>query len=145
MKNIITAIALSVATATTASANTCNVNPNAIIDYPGYHGTQKAWYDKGEYLFMFSAVSHHADPISYKTWNNVESIVTNYRLDKATCTLSEIEVVITENKERFEAPVVEAPAPVAEPASAPAPEPVAEAAPEEPAKPKRRGWWSLGK
>ena len=107
MKNIITAIALSVATATTASANICNVNPNAIIDYPGYHGIQKSWYDKGEYLFMFSAVSHHADPISYKTWNNVESIVTHYRLDKATCTMSEIEVVITENKERFEAPVVE--------------------------------------
>ena len=42
-------------------------------------------------------------------------------------------------------PVVEAPAPVAEPESAPAPEPVAEVAPEEPAKPKRRGWWSLGK
>ena len=43
------------------------------------------------------------------------------------------------------APVVEAPAPVAEPAPAPAPEPVAEAVPEELAKPKRRGWWSLGK
>ena len=107
MKNIITAIALSVATATTASANICNVNPNAIIDYPGYHGIQKTWYDKGEYLFMFSAVSHHADPISYKTWNNVESIVTHYRLYKEDCRSTEIEVVITENKERFEAPVVE--------------------------------------
>ena len=41
------------------------------------------------------------------------------------------------------APVVEAPAPVAEPV--PAPAPVAEVAPQEPAKPKRRGWWSLGK
>jgi len=107
MKNIITAIALSVATATTASANICNVNPNAIIDYPGYHGIQKSWYDKGEYLFMFSAVSHHADPISYKHYSNVESIVTHYRLNKEDCALSEIEVVITENKERFEAPVVE--------------------------------------
>ena len=107
MKNIITAIALSVATATTASANICNVNPNAIIDYPGYHGIQKSWYDKGEYLFMFSAVSHHADPISYKHYSNVESIVTHYRLYKEDCRMTEIEVVITENKERFEAPVVE--------------------------------------
>ena len=54
-------------------------------------------------------------------------------------------VVATSVVEAAPAPVVEAPAPVAEPASAPAPEPVAEAAPEEPAKPKRRGWWSLGK
>ena len=54
-------------------------------------------------------------------------------------------VVATPVVEAAPAPVVEAPAPVAEPASAPAPEPVAEAAPEEPAKPKRRGWWSLGK
>jgi ribonuclease E len=54
-------------------------------------------------------------------------------------------VVATSVVEAAPAPVVEVPAPVAEPASAPAPEPVAEAAPEEPAKPKRRGWWSLGK
>ena len=55
-------------------------------------------------------------------------------------------VVATPVVEAAPAPVVEAPAPVvAEPAPAPAPEPVAEAAPEEPAKPKRRGWWSLGK
>ena len=54
-------------------------------------------------------------------------------------------VVATSVVEAAPAPVVEAPAPVAESASAPAPEPVAEAAPEEPAKPKRRGWWSLGK
>ena len=55
-------------------------------------------------------------------------------------------VVATPVVEVVPAPVVEtAPAPVAEPAPAPAPEPVAEAAPEEPAKPKRRGWWSLGK
>ena len=42
------------------------------------------------------------------------------------------------------APVVEAPAPIAEPT----PEPIVEAPapePEKPVKPKRRGWWSLGK
>jgi len=59
----------------------------------------------------------------------------------------------TKAKEDTElAPVVEAVSDVAiapEPAPAPKHEPVAEAAPEaktdEPAKPKRRGWWSLGK
>jgi len=106
MKNIITAIALSVATATTASANICNVNPDAIIDYPGYHGTQNVWYDKGEYLFMFNAESHHADPISYKHYSNVESIVTHTRMYKDDCRVTDIEVVITENKERFEEVVI---------------------------------------
>ena len=41
------------------------------------------------------------------------------------------------------APPVAAPPPPVEPTPAPAPEPVV-AKPEEPAKPKRRGWWSLG-
>ncbi len=44
-------------------------------------------------------------------------------------------------------PVMAEPAPVPDPAPAPEPEPIAAAAvaPIEPAKPKRRGWWSLGK
>jgi ribonuclease E len=56
-----------------------------------------------------------------------------------------VAVVVTPVVEAAPAPIVEAPAPVAEPAPAPALEPGAEAEPEESAKPKRRGWWSLGK
>ncbi len=105
MKTLIASIALATITST-ASASVCNVNPNQIVDYPGYHGQQKVWYDKGDYLLMFSAV-RFLEPISYKQHSNVESIVTHYRLYKEDCRNTEIEVVITENKEPvFVEPVI---------------------------------------
>lgn len=53
------------------------------------------------------------------------------------------ETPAVEAVEKVSEVAVETVAPEPEPTPAPTPEPVIEQKPDEPAKPKRRGWWSL--
>ena len=73
----------------------CGVDPDTVMEYPGYAGKQGVWYDRGDYFFGFETV-RFLEPVEYKSWSKVESITTHHRLYKDDCRTSEIEIVHTE-------------------------------------------------
>jgi hypothetical protein len=80
----------------------CDIDPTSVLDYPGYAGKQGVWYDRGEYFFGFET-KRFLEPVAYKGWSKVEAITTHYRVYKADCRVSEIEIVHTESKDTVEA------------------------------------------
>ena len=79
----------------------CDIDPASVLDYPGYAGKQGVWYDRGDYFFGFETKRFLA-PVAYKSWSRVEGITTHYRVYKADCRVSEIEIVHTESKDEVE-------------------------------------------
>ena len=73
----------------------CDIDPTSVLDYPGYAGKQGVWYDRGEYFFGFET-KRFLEPVAYKGWSKVEAITTHYRVYKADCRVSEIEIVHTD-------------------------------------------------
>jgi hypothetical protein len=73
----------------------CGVDPDTVMEYPGYAGKQGVWYDRGDYFFGFETV-RFLEPVEYKSWSRVEGITTHHRLYKDDCRVSEIEIVHTE-------------------------------------------------
>lgn len=73
----------------------CGIDPDTVLEYPGYAGVQGAYYDRGDYFFGFETVRFQ-DPISYKHWSRVEAITTHHRLYKDDCRTTQIEIVHTE-------------------------------------------------
>jgi hypothetical protein len=80
----------------------CDIDPTSVLDYPGYANKQGVWYDRGEYFFGFET-KRFLEPVAYKGWSKVEAITTHYRVYKADCRVSEIEIVHTESKDTVEA------------------------------------------
>ena len=81
----------------------CGVDPDTVMEYPGYAGKQGVWYDRGDYFFGFETV-RFLEPVEYKSWSRVEGITTHHRLYKDDCRSSEIEIVHTETVDEVEAP-----------------------------------------
>ena len=81
----------------------CGVDPDTVMEYPGYAGKQGVWYDRGDYFFGFETV-RFLEPVEYKSWSKVESITTHHRLYKDDCRTSEIEIVHTESKDEVDVP-----------------------------------------
>ena len=79
----------------------CGVDPDTVMEYPGYAGKQGVWYDRGDYFFGFETV-RFLEPVEYKSWSKVEGITTHHRLYKDDCRSSEIEIVHTEGKDNVE-------------------------------------------
>ena len=79
----------------------CDIDPASVLDYPGYAGKQGVWYDRGDYFFGFET-KRFLEPVAYKSWSRVEGITTHYRVYKADCRVSEIEIVHTESKDEVE-------------------------------------------
>lgn len=79
----------------------CGVDPDTVMEYPGYAGKQGVWYDRGDYFFGFETV-RFLEPVEYKSWSKVEGITTHHRLYKDDCRTSEIEIVHTEGKDNVE-------------------------------------------
>lgn len=120
MKNVLTAVALVAATATTAAAHTCGIADADIKAYPGYAQSNGDVYDRGDYLFT-SSTERFNESISYKHWNKVEAITVHTRIYKDDCRVSEIEIVHPESKPEQ---VIAAPTTVVEPAPVINPAPV---------------------
>ena len=79
----------------------CGIDPASVVEYPGYAGKQGVWYDRGDYFFGFET-KRFLEPVAYKGWSKAEAITTHYRVYKADCRVSEIEIVHTESKDTVE-------------------------------------------
>ena len=109
MKTLALAVVAATMAASTAFAHpvnephVCGVDPDTVMEYPGYAGKQGVWYDRGDYFFGFETV-RFLEPVEYKSWSRVEGITTHHRLYKDDCRSSEIEIVHTETVDEVEAP-----------------------------------------